>query len=174
MSDETPASPTNESRRAATELPKVNDPHARCAKCGYQLNGLPLYGMCPECGSAYSPDSMHTITPWPSPLVVCWRIGWPLASWAVIAAFVGLVTSGDAEAISLAMFCAGWPLLIVAVINGYFQVRSMLKKHMPEEVRTRGPVAVMRAIGTTLCIILLLILVAPPVACAALCVTMAF
>ncbi len=39
-------------------------------------------------------------------------------------------------------------MFVAVPINGYFQVRSMLKKHLPEQKRTQGFIAGLRTIGT--------------------------
>ncbi len=46
--------------------------------------------------------------------------------------------------------------------NSYFQVRSMLRRSLPEQIRTQGPVAIWRKIGTTICVIILLVFVGLP------------
>ena len=53
--------------------------------------------------------------------------------------------------------------MIVAVgINSWCQVRSMLKRSLPNAIRTKGPVAILRGIGITICVIILLVFVGAP------------
>jgi fructose-specific phosphotransferase system IIC component len=57
----------------------------------------------------------------------------------------------------------GCVAIVVAVINGYVVIRRMLKRSLPRNVRTRGPVAILRAIGTLLCVLIVTALVLPMV-----------
>ncbi len=50
-------------------------------------------------------------------------------------------------------------------MNSYYQVRSMLKRSMPERTRTTGIVAVLRTAGTTVCAIFAIALLVPLIIC---------
>jgi len=93
------------------------------------------------------------------------RVGWPILLWLLLSTLTYILS--DADVSGLTMFCAGWVLAIVAIVNGYFQVRSLLRRSMPDRTRTKGPVAAFRAIGTVACVVLGLALILPPVACTA-------
>ena len=126
----------------------------RCHWCGYQLRGLPGIGNCPECGKAYTPQSAAKLKPWPGAFMICIRLGWPL---------LGLVLAGLVEAVTQQGFILiyGYPMLLAVPINSYLQVRSLLKKHLPEQRRTAGTIAGLRAMGTVIAAIVLLLTLAP-------------
>ena len=134
----------------------------RCHWCGYQLKGLPFFhGKCPECGTSYSPKTAARLQPWPSALKICLRLGWPIAGLMFAGSI--LVTAGsDVEPWVLGMII-GCAMVGAVGFNSYFQVRSMLRRSLPEGIRTQGPVAVWRKIGTTICVIIILVSVAPVV-----------
>ncbi|MCH7847059.1 MAG: hypothetical protein IIB53_01730 [Planctomycetes bacterium] len=123
---------------------------ARCHWCGYSLKGLADRGNCPECGKSYSPETVTRLQPWPSALKICLRLGWPIIGLAVSILLFG----------SGALVC-GYPFLVAVPINSYYQVRSLLRRSLPERTRTVGIVAVLRAVGTTVCVIGLLAFLAP-------------
>ncbi|MCH8823818.1 MAG: hypothetical protein IH984_09960 [Planctomycetes bacterium] len=150
----------------------------RCHWCGYQLKGLPIlgecpecgtYGKCPECGKAYTAKSAARLQPWPSAYVICLRLGWPI---------VGLVISGILTVSTDSYDLQGWVMgfgyfMAVAIaINSYFQVRSMLRRSLPEQIRTKGPVAIWRKIGTTICVIILLVFIGGPLGISVACLIM--
>lgn len=56
----------------------------------------------------------------------------------------------------------GYTMVVSVAINSYFQIRSMLRRSLPEQIRTQGPVAIWRKIGTTVCVIILLVFVGGP------------
>ncbi len=130
---------------------------ARCHWCGYSLQGLPVRGSCPECGRDYTPETARRLQPWPSALKICLRLGWPIAG-LMFAGFI-LITAGNNWVMGLIV---GYSMVVAVCFNGYFQVRSMLRRSLPEGIRTRGPVAIWRKIGTTICVIILLVFVGGP------------
>ncbi|MCH8314653.1 MAG: hypothetical protein IIA64_01660 [Planctomycetes bacterium] len=143
----------------------------RCHWCGYSLVGLADRGNCPECGTSYSPQSTNRLQPWPSAVKICVRLGWPIAG-MMLAGF--LIVNGDdpgmiwrgplstSEKIWNIGWIIGYAMIVAVGFNSYFQVRSMLRRSLPEGIRTRGPVAIWRAIGTTVCVIILLVFVVAP------------
>ena len=119
----------------------------RCHYCGYSLKGLGKQGNCPECGTEYTEESASRLKPRPGALAICLRLGWPL--FIVIGLFIlfsQFLSLNVAELLFLPVFIT--MLFVVPPINGYFQVRSMLKKHLPEQKRTLGFIAGLRTIGT--------------------------
>ncbi len=140
-------------------------PDGRCHRCGYALSGLPAQGTCPECGTSYTPETSARLRPWPGPLAICCRLGWPIAglvgAGSIIAA--GNYAMGDlGEVLAATGLVVGYAMVVAVAINSYFQVRSMLKRSLPEAIRTRGPVAILRKIGTTLCVTILVLFVGGP------------
>ena len=141
----------------------------RCDQCGYLLKGLPGRGTCPECGSEYTPESAAHLKPWPSVMMICLRLGWPLA---------GLLLVGIIESIMIAplqgiLFLYGYAMLVAVPVNSYFQVRSLLKKHLPEKKRTEGFIAGFRALGTVIALLVFLLTIAPLILFGACLVIMA-
>ena len=128
----------------------------RCHNCGYSLVGLPKTGSCPECGTRYDEASARRLQPWPSAFRVCLRLGWPIAG-LVVAGFFARTPGSTPVA-----FALGCAMVGAVAVNSYFQVRSMLRRSLPEAVRTEGPVAILRGIGTTICVIILLAFVGAP------------
>ncbi|MCH8316595.1 MAG: hypothetical protein IIA64_11530 [Planctomycetes bacterium] len=151
--------PQGQSRPTEPSDPKPALPSGRCHWCGYSLVGLADRGNCPECGKSYSPKTAARLQPWPSALKICVRLGWPIAG-LIFAGFI-LATAGnngEAWVLGLIIGCA----MVGAVgFNSYLQVRSMLRRSLPEGIRTKGPVAIWRAIGTTICVIIILVSVGP-------------
>ena len=127
----------------------------RCHYCGYSLKGLGKQGNCPECGTEYTEESASRLKPRPGALVVWIRIGWPL--FIVIGLYILAFLSGDV--VDMIIFMVVMPMFLVVPINGYFQVRSMLKKHLPEQKRTQGFIAGLRAIGTLVVRVWIMVLI---------------
>ncbi|MHC5028220.1 MAG: hypothetical protein ACYTGR_15820 [Planctomycetota bacterium] len=153
-------------------MPETPDPAARtirdgrCHACGYALSGLAETGTCPECGIPYDRESAHRLEPWPSAFEVCLRLGWPV---------MGLVIAGvllTAPSFVMLSLPLGWAMIVAVAVNSYYQVRSMLRRSLPDAVRTKGPVAILRAIGTTLCVIILLAFVGGPLVLGITCLIM--
>lgn len=171
MADPTPTRPPTQPSRLLSEMASSSEQprsDGRCDQCGYSLVGLPIEGKCPECGSTFTDASAKRLQPWPSAAMVCLRLGWPLAGMALAVATASAGRSADAGASIL----TGWACAIALPINSYFQVRSMLKKSLPEQKRTRGSIATLRAIGTTLCVLVFLVVLAPFVFLAACLISM--
>lgn len=127
----------------------------RCHWCGYDLRGLAARGCCPECGKEYTPESAMRLTPPPSALMICLRLSWPLLGLVV---FALPVAAGGSNAPAA---CGAYAMLVAIPINSYYQVRSMLKKHLPEQKRTQGFILGLRALGTTVAVLVLLITLLP-------------
>jgi len=138
----------------------------RCYNCGYSLVGLPKSGSCPECGTTYDVVLAQRLQPWPNAATICARLGWPIIG-LVLAGMFGVTPGGGPVAIML-----WWAMIVAVAANSYFQVRSMLRKSLPESVRTKGPVAILRGVGTTICVIILLAFVGLPLAFGVGCLIM--
>lgn len=123
----------------------------RCHWCGYSLKGLPARGNCPECGKDYAPETAARLQPWPSALKICLRLGWPIVGSAL----------SILSPIWVLRLVLGYPCLVAVPINSYYQVRWMLKRSLPERTRTTGMVAVLRTVGTTVCVIFALAFLLP-------------
>lgn len=136
---------------------------ARCHRCGYLLRGLPLEGRCPECGTPYTEASAMRLEPWPGAFRLLLRLGWPLLGLAIMVSGAYSLPSGA----MLQVLLPAYAFLLAVPINSYFQVRAMLRRHLPEQVRTTGAIAVLRAIGTVACVIVAIFLLLPFVALAA-------
>lgn len=152
-----------------TPPPIANGDARRCHWCGYALRGLAANGNCPECGRTYDGHTSRKLQPWPSPLLIITRLGWPLLGLAL--AVVGLNTGQGIFAVPTALL--GYGCLVAVPINSYFQVRSMLKRHLPEAKRTQGPIATLRALGTALCVLAAIIFFIPVIALGACLVMLA-
>jgi hypothetical protein len=140
------------------DYPVRKDGH--CYQCGYSLIGLPQVGRCPECGVEYDQVSAKRLQPWPSALQVCALLGWPIV---LILIAMNLVSHGRSPLTGIGLLMLG--LGIVGLpINSWISVHILLKRSMPENVRTRGGVAIMRRLGIALCVFALLILVLPVIA----------
>lgn len=165
---ETPQSPTEPGHPPVT-LPTAST--GRCHWCGYQLQGLPIYGKCPECGKDYTTTTAERLQPWPRPFKICLRLGWPIVGFA----FAGILTAysrGDLPALQAWLMGFGYLMIVAVAINSYFQVRSMLRRSLPEQIRTKGPVAIWRKLGTTICVIILLVFVGGPLGFGVACMIM--
>ncbi|MGE3180926.1 MAG: hypothetical protein AB7N71_04790 [Phycisphaerae bacterium] len=142
------------SRAVPTQLPphRQGDPLTRrCLMCGYSLAGAPERGVCPECGGAHGPTTDYWLQPWPSRLEIATRIAWPLLF--LVLAIMMYLTSAPFAHVGYGFMTAGlvWLFALIAPLNGYLYVRRLLKKHLPENMRTRGTVAWLRGFGTVAC-----------------------
>ena len=115
-----------------------------------------MAGSCPECGTGYDNETATRLQPWPRPLVIFLRLGWPLIALA-------LVVSAASIQEDIFLLFLGYASLFTVPVNSYFQVRSMLKASMPQRTRTTGIVAVLRALGTTVCVVFALVMLLPVV-----------
>ena len=144
-----------ESPPVRPEASPEGDDDRRCSTCGYQLTGIAARGTCPECGSQYAPQSL--LKPWPSAGRICWQLGWP-----ILGVMLGTAMSQSGSIIGLVIL---WAMLVAIPVNSYSRVRKLLKDSLPDKVRKHGFVAVFRAVGTTLCVVLFLVFFGAPIAC---------
>ncbi len=162
--------PVSEPPEQATPPPSIaNGDARRCHWCGYSLRGLAATGNCPECGRTYDVQTSRKLQPWPSPLLIIIRLGWPVAGLAVAVAGVNL----SQEILRFQSLILGYGCLVAVPINSYFQVRSMLKRHLPEGKRTQGPIATLRALGTAVCVLAAITFFIPVIALGACLVMLA-
>jgi hypothetical protein len=70
---------------------------AACPACRFLLTGLPAQGTCPECGSAYDPDSVYRSQP-PSAARIALHLALPLAV-AAAACLACALTLGSAPSL---------------------------------------------------------------------------
>ena len=159
QSQSPPEQPAKEHPPSKVSTQTIED--GRCDQCGYSLKGLPGRGNCPECGSKYTPESAARLKPWPGALMICLRMGWPIAG-LLFAGSLLLNTGRIRDATWLVGMIIGYSMIVAVGINSYFQVRSMLRKSLPDAIRTKGPVAIWRKIGTTICVLILLVFVGGP------------
>lgn len=90
------------------------------------------------------------------------RLGWPILGVAAGTSLsTGAVSGNDGLAVLLSLLTCGF--LVAVPFNSYFQVRFMLKKSLPDRTRTTGAVAVLRAMGTTMCVIMAIAILLPVV-----------
>ncbi len=150
--DETP-SPQRSDPVPITSPPPISE-RPRCDWCGQDLTGLSETGQCPGCEREYDEVSSRRLLPWPSPFSLCILLGWPIIGVALCTAGAPL---GDASIL------LGYGLLLVLPVNSYITVRRLLKRHLPEGKRIHGFIAVLRAIGTTLCVLVFLALLVPAI-----------
>ncbi len=110
-------------------------------------------GDCPECGRSCTKESASLLTPWPPPLTICLRVGWPLVGLGLLLLLIpwpgGLL--------------AGLLFLPVLPLNGFFTVRGLIKRHVPEETRTEGPVHVLRIVGIVACVCAFIVFLIPAI-----------
>ncbi len=166
MAETPPPEPPDPSQAAPPEpsgdMVYGESPLSRCPICGYSLVGLPVRGTCPECGSTYGPEKL--LKPWPSAGTICLQLGWPL-----LIALFGVTLMADQSGGAIMGMLIVYAMLVVIPVNSYFRVRRMLRDSLPHNIRTRGPIAIMRAIGTVLCVVMFLIFFGLPVACLGFC-----
>ena len=91
--------------------------------------------------------------------MICLRLGWPIAGLMLTATFLASSWGNDLRMLGTII---GYTMVVSVAINSYFQIRSMLRRSLPEQIRTQGPVAIWRKIGTTVCVIILLVFVGGP------------
>ena len=59
------------------------------------------------------------------------------------------------------MTCGIYAMIIAIPVNSYFQVKSMLKKHLPEQKRTQGFIKGLRSLGTVIAVLAFILTLAP-------------
>ena len=96
--------------------------------------------------------------------MICVRLGWPVLGLMLMLGIAQLAqaagrTVGDDQWVIIGGI--GYGFLLALPINTYYQVRAMLRRSMPDARRTRGPIAVLRALGTTVCVLAFIGLVLP-------------
>ncbi|MCA9296856.1 MAG: hypothetical protein KC983_10065 [Phycisphaerales bacterium] len=138
----------------------------RCPQCGYVLKGLPADGNCPECGTAYGIAEAARLQPWPDALSIILRLGWPVLL-LILAVMMQMPGSGDGACAGMLI---GWFAIVAIAVNSWVQIKRILKRSLPEQTRTRGPIAIMRRIGITLCVLILLAFVAVPLVFGITCI----
>ena len=107
-----------------------------CHYCGYSLKGLGKLGNCPECGTEYTKESALRLKPRPGEFIICIRLSWPL--FIVIGLHILLPLILSVYVLDLIILPVGISMLFVVVpINGYFQVRSILKSICPSRSARR-------------------------------------
>ena len=65
---------------AAAATFKDDEVRPACPKCGYDLVGLSLTGVCPECGDPYTAAIVRRVKPWPGWGWALGRLGWPFVA----------------------------------------------------------------------------------------------
>ena len=149
-----------------TDQPALRMPAAsrRCHWCGHSLEGLQEIGDCSKCRTAYTAESSSRLQPWPSAARICLRLGWPIIvlSCTGVIRFILGEGSGNYDSLLLGVYVINYAMIVAIALNSYLQVRSMLRLSLPEGVRTRGAVAILRQIGTLICAFILFVFVGLP------------
>lgn len=69
---------------ASGAVPPTRRPVSRyCPFCGYQLDGLPSLGACPECGLTYRQQTIQT-RPLPTAREIIARFSWPVIVFGLV------------------------------------------------------------------------------------------
>ena len=119
-----------------------------CPCCGYDLRGLAKSGTCPECGKAYTSESLLLLRRIPGALELWARFGWPLV--ALIASFTHPLTSRDPYAFVGWLFIAMLILLAMlanAAVQAVWLAHACVRpeareRRFSERLRMLGPLAV--------------------------------
>lgn len=145
-------------------VPQTGTLDGRCHFCGYTLYRVAESGNCPECGTPYTAHSASRLQPWPNAIQICMLLGWPVIGiFAVIAGTFWLTALPGTDVMIVVWIIVGCLFLLATPANTWYQVRKLLKRSLPEQKRTRGPVAIFRALGTVVCVLAFLFLLLPMV-----------
>lgn len=147
----------------ADQCPQCKSPlPRRCFQCGYELTGLPESGRCPECGEEHNLILSRWLQPWPSAGAICWRVTWPFVLGLIGGSM--MLLAGELQA--LLVLCMGftWLMFLVAPFNAYFSIRSLLRRHLPNQRRSGGMIAGLRTLGTLVFVLAVIVVVLPWIA----------
>jgi len=124
-----------------------------CARCGYDLKGLPESGACPECGQAFDPSTVVSHPPL-STFELCLRFGWPV----MILAFVLALSAARSE-----LICLGALLFPVIMINGVAQYGAWRGIAVPPGLRDQPGVPRFVPLRRFAFVLAVICLIGPPV-----------
>jgi len=139
----------------ATDL-DVNPETRKCDFCGYRLQGLPLGGVCPECGHPYRPRTAYGSHGWREAMLFILLLAWPIICMAAVITYFYLDVDPrkDFHSPDWLMYVVGWfglALMITIPINTYGQVRRLALRVLPPRIRGHAGLIALRVIGTLVC-----------------------
>lgn len=157
--------------------PEVNTPSVACVgpgpvcrRCGYRLVGLPVVGLCPECGTEYPPLGGVPRSPPLDAATMCRRLAWPLipvCSGAVVLLLVEALTTPALRGVGVTLLVGGG---LMSLINAPAQCLALSMEHAPLERQFGNPLGHLRGAERAGVVAALL---APPAAVAVLVVAVA-
>ena len=114
-----------------------------CGACGYQLRGLSTSGVCPECGAAYTPETLSPLASSPGALEIALRFFWPVT----LLLGLGLISSTEPYGGVIFLLYSIPILVLVFPLNSVIQAFLMARRHIQPAHRSRIASRNMQIIG---------------------------